>query len=225
MSVLRSKAFFIAAILLNSTMGYSSKNDETVKHQALVAVQGIITVDILAAGRYRQYTLRPVDGTVTRTSEQQFSTKRNSTIPSGYLKPAGAILSCTDKPEAISPDGSFVATCEDFLTKVAGGEGRSRAFVNTDRSTKKELFRWAPSEYRSICGFAWAPDSKSVAVLNESEHYGKNPLELFWGLSGHPIPHNTVFVELFVTDGWKPTEYVIQKDVISASTRILDWKK
>jgi hypothetical protein len=225
MSVLRNKAFFIAAILLNSTMGYSSNNDETVKHQALAAVQGTITVDILAAGRYRQYTLHPVDGTVTRTSEQQFSTKRNSTIPPGYLKPTGAILSCTDKPEAMSPDGRFVATCESSLAKVAGGEGRNRALVITDRSTKKELFRWAPSEYRDIGGFAWAPDSKSIAVLNESEHYGKNPLELFLGLSGHPVPHNTVFVELFITDGWKPTEYVIQKDVISPSIRILDWKK
>jgi hypothetical protein len=218
MSALRSKAFFIADILLNSTMGYSSNNDETVKHQALAAVQGTITVDILAAGRYWRYTLRPVDGTVTRTSEQQFSTKRNSTIPPGYLKPTGAILSCTDKPEAMSPDGSFVATCEGSLNSP-------KAFVITNRSTKKELLRWAPSEYRDIRGFAWAPDSKSVAVLNESENYGKNPLEILSGLSGHPVPHNNVFVELFVTDGWKHTEYVIRKDVTNASIRILDWKK
>jgi len=216
MSVIRSKGLFIAAILLNSAMGYSG-NKATVMHQALAGVQGTITVDILAAGRYWQYALRPKDGTVTRTSEQQFSTKQNSTIPPGYLKPTGAIVSCTDKPEAMSPDGSFVATCEGSLT--------SRAFVITDRSTKKELLRWAPTEYRGIRGFAWAPDSKSIAVLNESEHYGKGPLELLSGLSGHPVPHNTVFVELFVTDGWKPTEYVIQKDVINAFIRILDWKK
>jgi hypothetical protein len=219
MKGVRSKEFFIAAILLNSMMGYSS-NDETVKHQSLVSVQGTITVDILAASsprRYWQYALHPVDGTVTRICEQAFAAKQDSAIPPGYLKPAGAIVSCTDKPEATSPDGSVVASCEGSLNR--------RAFVVTDRYTKKELLRWAPTEYRDIRGFAWAPDSKSVAVLNENEYYGKNPLELLSGLSGHPVPHNTVFVELFITDGWKHTEYVIRKDVINAFIRILDWKK
>lgn len=219
--MVRGCKFFIAAILLSGTLGYSNNNDAVVKHGPLVAAQGTITIDILDAGfpnRYWQYTLRPQDGTVTRTSEEKIAQKQKTAIPSAYLKPTGAIFSCTDKPEATSPDGSLVATCEGSLSS-------SGTFVIIDRSTKKELLRWTPSEYRGMRGFAWAPDSKSVAVLNESEHYGKSPLELLSGLSGHPVPHNTVFVELFVTDGWRQTEYVVRKGVINAFTRILDWKQ
>lgn len=221
MSVVRIKKFFIAAVLISGTMGFSNNNDEAVKHGALAAVKGTITVDILTAGsprRYLQYTLHPLDGTITRISEQKIATKQNSAIPPAYSKPAGAIFSCSDKPEASSPDNSLVATCEGSLNS-------SGTFVIMDRSTKKELLRWTPSEYRGMRGFAWAPDSKSIAVLNESEHYGKRPLELLSGLSGHPVPHNTVFVELFVVEGWDRTEYVIRKDVINAFIRILDWKQ
>jgi hypothetical protein len=212
---------FVAVLLLGGPTCVGRTKDDLVKHQVQAGVSGTITVDILDAGsprRYWQYTLRPADGTVTRASEQQFATKQNSAIPPGYLKPAGAIFSCTDKPEAKSPDSGFVATCEGSLDSA-------RAFVITECSTKKELVRWTPSEYRGIRGFAWAPDSKSVAVLNESEHYGKAPLELLWGLSGHPVPHNTVFVELFQVDDGKRTEYVIRKDVINAFTRILNWNQ
>jgi hypothetical protein len=118
MSVVRTKEFFIAAVLITGTMGFSNHSDEAVKHGALAAVKGTITVDILDAGsprRYWQYTLRPLDGTVTRISEQKVATKQNSAIPPAYLKPTGAIFSCSDKPEATSPDGSLVATCEGSL--------------------------------------------------------------------------------------------------------------
>jgi hypothetical protein len=211
---------FVAVLLLCGPTCVGRTKDDLVKHQVQTGVSGTITVDILDAGfprRYWQYTLRPADGTVTRTSEQQLATKQ-SAIPPGYLKPEGAIFSCIDKPEATSPDGSFVAICEGSLNS-------SGALVITERSTQKELVRWAPSEYRGMRGFAWAPDSKSVAVLNESEHHGKAPLELLSGLSGHPVPYNTVFVELFQVAGGKRTEYVIRKDVINAFTRILDWKQ
>ena len=221
MSVVRARKFFIAAVFISGTMGFSNNKDEAAKRGALAAVKGTITVDILDAGsprRYWQYTLRPLDGTVTRISEQKVSTKQNDAILPAHLKPTGALSSCADKPEATSPDGSLVATCEGSLNS-------SGTLVIIDRSTKKELLRWTPTEYRGMRGFVWAPDSKSIAVLNESEHYGKSPWEILAGLSGHPVPRNTVFVELFVVDGWKQAEYVIRKDVINAFTRILNWKQ
>jgi hypothetical protein len=213
--------YFILILLLSASTGWKQNNEHSVKQGSPASTRGTIMVDIREAGfpaHYWQYVVRPSDGAVTRVSEQRFRSRQDGSMPRTYAMPAGAIDSCTGRPEAISPDGKFVAACE--------ASPRDRAsFVIIEHSTKKELMRWTPEQYRGIRGFAWSPDSRSVAVLNENEHYGKSPLELLSGLSGHPVPHNTVFVDLFVADEWKFTEYVVRKNVINAFTRILDWKQ
>ena len=93
MSVVHIKKFVIAAVLISGTMGFSNNNDEAVKHGALAAVKVTITVDILTAGSPRRYSrcLHPLDGTITRVSEQNIATKQRTIRSRRNSKPAERI--------------------------------------------------------------------------------------------------------------------------------------
>lgn len=223
-----AKMSLIVGILLGGVAGCKSRFDQpAVKHEATANANGVITVDILEGGSpetYWHYTVRPADGTVNKVSEQRFANQRQESIPQKFAQPAGAITTCRDHPTAESPDGRLVATCIEVIHKT--GEfsvSYSYSFLVSDAS-HLQLLRWDPSEWRNIRGFAWSPDSKSVAVLNLGEYYGKGPSEILSGMAGHPVPHNTVYLDLFETDGWKRKEYMVRNEVISAFTRILSWQ-
>lgn len=83
---------------------------------------------------------------------------------------------------------------------------------------------WKPKE-RGIRGFAWAPNSPSIAILNVSTYVGKMPMELLAALSGHPVPHDTVFLDILDVRTGQVTEYTIRRNVVSSFTRILDWSE
>jgi hypothetical protein len=57
------------------------------------------------------------------------------------------------------------------------------------------------------------------------DHVGKSPLELLSALSGHPVPHDTVFLDIMDVQTRKVVEYVVRKDVVSSFTRILKWSE
>lgn len=78
---------------------------------------------------------------------------------------------------------------------------------------------------RGIRGFAWAPNSGSVAILSVSSYIGKRPQELLAALSGHPVPHDTVFLDVFNVRTGQVTEYTIRSNVVSSFTRILNWSE
>jgi hypothetical protein len=111
-----------------------------------------------------------------------------------------------------SPDGKLQALCS---------AGEDDQLSVTDR-TGAVLCTWNPGK-RRIRGFAWAPTSSSVAILDNSSRFGMGPLELLAALSGHPVPHDTIFLDFLDVKTGKATEYLIRANVVSSFTRILKW--
>lgn len=181
---------------------------------------GSVLIDILEGGRpehYWQYQVQPSSGTVLNVMSTQFRDYSDEKIPHVYQEPAGA-GGCKEHPlSAYSPDGRFVAECKsDFRWKTDD-------FKIKDRTTSRTLYSWKTDEWREVRGFAWSPNSHSIAVLNTSEYYGKSPVELLSAMSGHPIPHNTVFLDVIDLQKESKTEYLMQGNVVSAFCRILAW--
>ena len=94
-----------------------------------------------------------------------------------------------------------------------------------DKKTAHRLYHGTLGDKREIRGFGWAPNSRSVAFLNSSSRWGKTPMELFSALSGHPVPHDTVFLTILNEGTGQMTEYLIRRDIPSALTRILKWSE
>jgi hypothetical protein len=129
-----------------------------------------------------------------------------------------AMTSCSKRPEATSPTGRLLARCEN-----PGGGFAADELVVVDPENQREVHRWKPASWRGIRGFAWAPNAGSVAILSNSSSWGKAPLELIAALSGHPVPHDTIYLAFLNIKTGTVTEYVIQSDVVSSYARLLDW--
>jgi hypothetical protein len=190
---------------------------------------GRIVVDILEPrGRehYYVYEVRPSKGSLDLTSEETFQDYRHERISHEYQRPAGAIGGdcMLKKPTAESPDGNFIAGCS-VQVEPSGQFSRKyfQIFFISDRNSGKEVFHWKLDEQRLIHGFAWSPNSQSVALLNSTEVYGNGPLERISAWAGHPVPHNTVYLHIIPISTMQPVEYRIRSDVLYAFTRILNW--
>jgi hypothetical protein len=147
-----------------------------------------------------------------------FADYTHEDIPRTFQKPAGGIGACEQKPTRIapSPDGALQAYCttsnySDALEIYSAGAGGGRV-----AEWKKE---------RGIRGFAWSANSQSIAILDVTSYSGKTPLELFSALSGHPVPHDKVLLDIFELRTGHVTEYVIRDNVVSSFTRILNWSQ
>ncbi len=156
----------------------------------------------------------PRRGLVRIVKQEKFQNYAHEDIPHTFQQPAGAIGACAERPEASSLDGRYLARCSG-----------SADFEVVDTKTAATLYHWKPNEWRGIRGFAWAPNSHSIAILNYSEYYGKSPLELLSGLSGHPVPHDTVFLDVIDVRTASVTEYLVRKNVVYSFTRILKWSE
>lgn len=200
-------------------IGCSSRRTEQPAHQAIMngdVAPGIILVDILEPGHpehYWQYEVQPTAGLVRRVQEKTFPDYAHEDLPHVFFQPAGAIGTCSSDTKAGSPDGKYVAYCQ-------GSE--SGLFVADEKGAETSCL-WMPQEWRGIRGFGWAANSQSVAILNVSSYYGKSPLELLSSLSGHPVPHDTIFLNILDVRTGKTTEYLVRKDVPYSFTRILSW--
>lgn len=202
--------------------GCSGSQPADLTHQTVLSpdiAPGVVLIDILEAGHpehYWQYEVQPTAGLVRKVKEERFRDYTDENIQHIFQQPSGAIETCTKTPEANSPDGSYLAYCSKFNWDE---------FFVTNKKKTETMYHWKCKEWRHISGFAWAPNSRSVAFLNVSEYYGKSPLELLSGLSGHPVPHNTVFLDVLDVGTGQVTEYVVKRNVASAFIRILQWSK
>ena len=201
-----------------------SRNEAASDKQGLLstdAAPGTLTVDVLESGRpehYWQYEIRPSAGTVTVSTEERFADPGHENIPSEFREPTGAIQNCGMKPEASSSNQELFAWCDSVLSENGGDR-----LLIVDAATKRQIYEWTPKQRRKINGFAWAPDSGSLAILNTSSYYGKNPSESLSALSGHPVPHDTIFLNIIGVKTGGITEYRIRENVISSFSRILKW--
>ena len=181
---------------------------------------GTLLIDVLEAGHpehYWQYELQPATGTLRVTKELSFADYTREDMPRTFQEPAGAIGACAGNPNlvAISPNGTFSARC-----RTASHSDQ----LEIDSVGVGGLREWKPKE-RGIRGFAWAPNSRSIAILNVSSYIGMKPLELLAAFSGHPVPHDTVFLEVLDVQTAQATEFTIRDNVVSSFTRILNWSK
>jgi hypothetical protein len=178
---------------------------------------GVIVIDILGGGQpmhYWQYLVQPSAAVVRIAVENVVSDPRHPDMPRAFQQPAGSFDSCGRSPRAASPDRALVAFCSkeaSFTLHVI--DGRSGTTVCEWKSDNQ------------IRGFAWAPNSNSLAILNSSSRQGRKPLELFALVSGHPVNHDNIFLDLLDVKTSVSTKYLIRPDVISSFTRILEWSK
>jgi len=179
---------------------------------------GAIELDVLEPARsnerYWQYRVIPRDGTVVLTRSTAFSSPKDEQLPHRET-PAGAIWGCENPRDLLSPAQSFIARCDrvqdfDQITILEIG-------------TRRPLFVWGGGLKRAIAGFAWAPNSASLAVLNITNRWGTGPIELLLMFSGHPVHHNNVFLNVIDAQSGVAVEYAVLHDVIGALPRLLSW--
>jgi hypothetical protein len=219
-----SRKFFLSIIVSVSTvvisaLSFGCSGPESEEHKSVklppILAPGVISVDVLEAGQpehYWLYEVRPASGLVQLVRESTFQDYKHEDIPEAFQEPSGAIEACAKNPKARSPDGLYWAYCR--------GAGSEEFYVSSATSAQT-LHVWKPS--KRIAGFAWAPNSNSVAILRASGHLGMSPLELLAFASGHPVNHDTIFLDVLDVRTGKTTEYVVRKNVISAFTRITSW--
>jgi len=147
---------------------------------------------------------------------QSFPAYTSVQIPSNFEQPAGSIETCAKKPKADSRDGNYIAHCAN--------SGADEFWVE-DRLTGETVSHWKLGETRRIVGFAWSPNSRSVAFLSVSARTGKSPGDLTAAASGHPVTYETVFLNILDMSTRKLTAYEIHRDVRAAFTRILSWSE
>jgi hypothetical protein len=182
--------------------------------------------------RYSEFEIHPALGQVRLAKEELANFDSGSPFPASE-SPAESFDDCRSSPEAASPDKRLLARCTVLPMPKSAEFGRPNLVVMNE-GTSTTLYHWTSKtghtsagfkEERDIKGFAWAPNSRAIAVLNGSEHYRKDPLGVLAGLSGHPIPHTAVYLDIVDVQTGNVTEYLLRKDVSYSSVRILSWSK
>lgn len=181
-----------------------------------IAAPGEILVDVLEGGQpehYWQFEIRPEAGSVRSVRDAIFQDYKHEEIPTSFQQPAGALKTCAGSPHAASPDRRLDAYCTN--------DGTEKLNV-VDAASGKVLQHWNARK-RGIRGFAWAPNSRWVGILNVKSRVGYSPRELLAFISGHPVQHDDIFLTFLEVDTGKVAEYVIHRNVISSFTRVLSW--
>lgn len=101
-------------------------------------------------------------------------------------------------PYAFSSNGRYVAA------SVVGRRPKAalpQAFVIFDRQEKRDLARVALSGKELLRALVWSPDSTRIAIL-KSTSKGKVSFKNFLSaLSGHSVPYDTYFLDIYDLDG------------------------
>jgi len=85
------------------------------------------------------------------------------------------------------------------------------------------MFHWQPKGWRGVDGFAWAPTSTSLALLNHSVESGYGPFDLLWSYAGHPPSHRTFYLTIIDVNSQQTTDYFLRGNVVAGEGKILDW--
>jgi hypothetical protein len=120
--------------------------------------------------------------------------------------PSGHVDSCSESLRVASPDGKFIALCDAPPVAVSHARSPERMIVRDVRD-QLEVANAAATPPLHITGFGWGPDSRSIAVLIEEEHYSVHtPLDLLGLIGAHPVPYKTFHVELMSWDPFRETK-------------------
>jgi len=113
-------------------------------------------------------------------------------------------------PYAFSLNGRYV------VASVVGRRPKAalpQAFVIFDKQEKRDLARVALSDKELLRALAWSPDSTRIAIL-KSTSGGKVSFKNFLSaLSGHPVPYDTYFLDIYDLDGKVVAQTKLIEDV------------
>jgi hypothetical protein len=157
----------IAVLWLTLLSASCSRQSPRYLQPVTKGISGSVLVDVLEAGHpehYWQYRIQPALGSVREFKQQTFSDYAHEDIPEEYARPAGA-TDCERQQRALSYDGKFSCVC------ATGTQGEEELSVR-DEKTKSQQFHWI-KKGRQIRGFARAPNSEYVTILNVSSYYEK----------------------------------------------------
>lgn len=100
------------------------------------------------------------------------------------------------QPAERSPDGTQLA-----VALVKHGDYVAHALAVIDAKSAVPLSQRS-LEDRYVTDMTWSPDGLSLAVVSTSERFGLLPWELLAAVAGHPVPYNTIYVDIIrVRDG------------------------
>ncbi len=111
-------------------------------------------------------------------------------------------VTCYNSPPLQSPDGKLVAHCEGPFPGLP--RGTQADFIVVEDMSGKQIYKQAVWYSFRIIGYAWGPDSRSIAVAESYSSTSLRPLDLLAALGGHPIPVYEFYVHLLRIDGSKP---------------------
>jgi len=114
----------------------------------------------------------------------------------GMVVSSGGRIDHCDIPgtqEVVAPNRESTIRCV-----VAGGDARGVRYEAKVRRRSADLQerRWSAPPDWEIKGFAWSPDSKSIAILLENERTDFRPVGLLSMITGHPISLHSFGVTL-----------------------------
>src|SRR5262249_34576723 len=125
---------------------------------------------------------------------------------------------CQTRSEVKAPIENLSARCEH-----PGGTFHSDELVVSQLASRQEIFRWKPAHWRAIQGILWAPNGRSIALLNISSSWGLGPFEIVHALIGRPVLHDDVFLDVVDLESRETTEYLVERDVVRSRTRLSGW--
>lgn len=122
----------------------------------------------------------------------------------GMVAPRGATMlpDRTDEyyqgPYAFSSNGRYVAA------SVIGRRPKAalpQAFVIFDQQMKRDIARVTLDGKELLRALAWSPDSTRVAILKSTSRGKVSFYNFLSSLSGHPVPYDTYFLDIYDLDG------------------------
>ena len=181
-------------VLCIALVGCESHGDKHRVYQAAPEFGGVITVAISEpqGQKYSNYIFE------VRPSAGRTDLVKQAVTESAELQVDAAStghISCSSSPRLPSPNGKFVVRCEG--PAPGSLSMNEHDYVIFEDRTEHQLQRNGIWHVLRVVGFAWSPDSKSVAVLCASTTPSDRPVDLLARATGSAVPDFDYNLELF----------------------------
>ena len=210
-----NRILVLAIVLCALEIGCGRAIDPELERLAPDVAPGTVLVEVVhdddGEEKLTVYAVTPTEASVRSVSDAEHPAPPDTQLPASGR--------CQSRVEVKSPTGNRSARCEH-----PGGAFDPDELVLSQLGSRKELYRWKPEHWRGIQGMLWAPNGRSLGILNISSSWGLGPFEILHALGGHPVPHDNVFVDFVDVETKESTEYLVARDVVRSRTRLSVWR-
>jgi hypothetical protein len=210
--LMRRQVIFLVAVLI---AGCSAQQEPEITidssaRAALEALPGTLGIALHGSDIAIQVALR--HGQI----ESARGTIRAPREATGMVGPRGATM-LPDRlneyyqgPYGFSPDSRYVAaSVVEHRPKAA----LPQAFVIFDQQMKRDTARVTLEGKELLRALAWSPDSMRLAVLKSTSRGKFSFKNMLSAISGHPVPYDTYFLDIYNLDGKIVTQTKLIEDV------------